>query len=430
MVDWLRDEESGMQMATTKDSLTVGMEELDEVGENHAVVKSILKYSPDGDNRNSESLQRKSFFSGGTKTTTLPVRSGLSKISVNHNNNTTSPPIVTTGFTSATQRTGWKRKLRKKNLILDNAKKGNTTTTTTSTTVGTEEENYKYDNVITSTSGYGSGGSNWKSSLRWDSIPRHVFSSVSPPTSTTTRSSSTTETIIKRISRGMRENNGDKEQKTQRQPVVQRSLVARSVQKIATTTARNGGGEYGGILRGKRGKSSSSKSNFSALTAAEMEESPVATYGSGRKLMMSAAGAGGGGGAPGDSSDEGSDGEISSSSGGGIYPSSSGGPNYNNYIVGGEDVVDAGVVSKRLLDIHQISSRLHRSFPWEGLGLHRNATISAGSIGHAITDRIGFNPATTPHTLMFSSLYIVPLILVRTSFILFFYSTQLKLKCS
>lgn len=419
MVDWLRGEEGEMQMATTKDSSTVGIGELDEIGENHAVVKSILKYSPDDDNHNSESLQRRRYFSAGT-TTTSPVRSGLSKITVKHNNNTTSPTIATTGFTSAAQRTDWKRKLRKGILIMDDVEKGNTITT--STTIGTE----KYDKVITSTSGYDSGGSNWKSSLRWDYIPRHVFSSVSPATLKTTRSSSTTETIIKRISRGMRENNGDKEEKTQRQPVVQRSLVARSVQKIVTTTAGNGGGEYGGILRGKRGKSSSSKLNFSALTAAEMEESPVASYGSGRKLIMSAAA----GAVPGESSDEGSDGEISSSSGGGIYSSSSSGPNYNNYIVGGEDVVDAGVVSKRLLDIHQISSRLHRSFPWEGLGLHRNATISAGSIGHAITDRIGFNPATTPHTLMFSSLYIVPLILVRTSFtfILFLlYSTQMLL---
>lgn len=70
-----------------------------------------------------------------------------------------------------------------------------------------------------------------------------------------------------------------------------------------------------------------------------------------------------------------------------------------------------GVVSRRLLDIHQISSRLHRSFPWEGLGLHGNYNSTHWS--GFITNRIGaLRPAEAPHTLVFSSFYIVPLILV------------------
>ncbi|CAL8118517.1 unnamed protein product [Orchesella dallaii] len=78
---------------------------------------------------------------------------------------------------------------------------------------------------------------------------------------------------------------------------------------------------------------------------------------------------------------------------GGMRTSSSSGILYNNAndLHGGGSVVGGGdggdvVGARRILDIHQISSRLHRSFQWEG--------------------------QSSPHSIAFSSFYIVPLILL------------------
>lgn len=251
-----------------------------------------------------------------------------------------------------------------------------------------------YDNPARAALG---GEDNWKgSSLRWT---RHFFAA----TPATARFSLTASAATTTINREISKNNIEQQEKPSLQ---QQPLLARS---IRTTVTASGGEDVGELLRSKRRMDSSSSGRQSSSLLTAKEELSGASSGTRRKLMMSAApGIGGPNSAR-------SNGEISSSTGmlsssPALIPNNR---DNNNYIVGGDDVVEAGV-SMRLLDIHQISSRLHRSFPWEGLGLHHNATIRPGSIGQSITDRIGFNPATTPHTLIFSSLYIVPLILVRT----------------
>lgn len=296
----------------------------------------------------------------------------------------------------------WKRKLRKTGSM--NMGKG----VNNSSKIPYDDSDF--DNALSSTLGDKRNG-NWKgSSSRWNYLPPHVFTSTTSP-ETIISSSSANEPIFQ-FWRMMNNNNTEKETRVEADQSVK---VLYGAGELMKNSSRTGHGE---ILRGMRRRSagSSSRRNSSAVTVSAESFSAAPPSGPKLKSMISV-GIPGKSGGVGDSGI--SDGGISSSSAIRTFTPSRGPYNRhnNNDIVVGDDVVDIGV-SKRLLDIHQISSRLHR-FSWEGLGLHHNGTISAGSIGHSITTTIGFNPATAPHTLVFSSLYIVPLILVCT----FFYST-------